>query len=88
MEFRVEQCGTFFHPPPPTQVPTYTIEMARRLLPLLDRVLVEKVVPAVKTAGGVLLPESAAPRVSGGKQAHAAPDPACELAQPAEFHRL
>lgn len=34
--------------------------MARRLIPLLDRVLVEKVVPtSFKTPGGILLPESA-----------------------------
>merc|ERR1719506_386663 len=31
----------------------------RRLIPLLDRVLVEKVAPAAKTTGGILLPESA-----------------------------
>ena len=37
---------------------------ARRLIPLLDRVLVERVVAAVKTPGGVLLPESALPKVS------------------------
>jgi hypothetical protein len=38
--------------------------MARRLVPLLDRVLIEKIVAPTKTAGGVLLPESAAPKVS------------------------
>jgi len=32
---------------------------AKRLLPLLDRVLIEKIVPPTKTMGGVLLPESA-----------------------------
>lgn len=31
---------------------------ARRLMPLLDRVLVEKVVPPTRSAGGILLPES------------------------------
>lgn len=35
----------------------------RRLVPLLDRVLVERVQAAVKSAGGVLLPESALPKV-------------------------
>ena len=30
----------------------------KRLVPLLDRVLVEKIVPPTKTAGGILLPES------------------------------
>eukprot|EP00850_Spirogloea_muscicola_P025433 SM003072S11775 [mRNA] locus=s3072:979:1528:+ [translate_table: standard] len=33
--------------------------VGRRLKPLLDRVLVEKIVPASKSVGGVLLPESA-----------------------------
>lgn len=37
---------------------------ARRLVPLLDRVLVEKIVAPAKSAGGVLLPESAAPKVT------------------------
>jgi hypothetical protein len=31
---------------------------AKRLVPLLDRVLVEKIVPPTKTAGGILLPET------------------------------
>ncbi len=38
--------------------------MARRLIPLLDRVLVERIVAPTKSAGGVLLPESAAPKVT------------------------
>ncbi|CAM6121845.1 unnamed protein product [Calypogeia fissa] len=33
--------------------------MAKRLIPLLDRVLVEKIVPPTKSVGGILLPESA-----------------------------
>ena len=33
--------------------------MAKRLVPLLDRVLVEKLAPPTKTVGGVLLPETA-----------------------------
>eukprot|EP01023_Acetabularia_acetabulum_P002040 TRINITY_DN1078_c1_g1_i1.p4 TRINITY_DN1078_c1_g1~~TRINITY_DN1078_c1_g1_i1.p4 ORF type:complete len:100 (-),score=24.89 TRINITY_DN1078_c1_g1_i1:195-494(-) len=37
--------------------------MSRKLLPLFDRVLVEKMLPASKTAGGVLLPESAQPKL-------------------------
>jgi Chaperonin 10 Kd subunit len=37
--------------------------MARRLIPLLDRVLIEKIVAPTKSAGGVLLPESALPKV-------------------------
>ena len=32
--------------------------MAKRLIPLLDRVLVEKLAPPTKTIGGVLLPET------------------------------
>mmetsp|Transcript_11898 Transcript_11898/g.25561 ORF Transcript_11898/g.25561 Transcript_11898/m.25561 type:complete len:100 (-) Transcript_11898:583-882(-) len=39
---------------------------ARRLIPLLDRVLVERVQAATRTAGGVLLPESALPKVNEG----------------------
>ena len=31
----------------------------KRLVPLLDRVLVEKVAPMTKTVGGILLPETA-----------------------------
>ncbi len=37
--------------------------MARRLIPLLDRVLIETVIAPTKSAGGVLLPESAVPKV-------------------------
>ena len=50
--------------------PTPSIKMssARRLIPLLDRVLVERVVAAVKSPGGVLLPESALPKVRGAMQ--------------------
>jgi hypothetical protein len=36
---------------------------ARRLIPLLDRVLVEKVQAATKSAGGLLLPETAVSKV-------------------------
>jgi hypothetical protein len=37
--------------------------MARRLIPLLDRVLIERITAPTKSAGGVLLPESAVPKV-------------------------
>ena len=37
--------------------------MAKRLLPLFDRVLVEKMAPPTKTVGGILLPESASGKV-------------------------
>jgi len=35
----------------------------RRLIPLLDRILVERLVPEVKTKGGILLPEQAQSKV-------------------------
>lgn len=38
---------------------------AKRLIPLLDRVLVEKIVPPTRTAGGILLPETTAKLNSG-----------------------
>ncbi|WIA12997.1 hypothetical protein OEZ86_006295 [Tetradesmus obliquus] len=40
--------------------------MARRLIPLLDRVLIERIIAPTKSAGGVLLPESAVPKVNEG----------------------
>ena len=39
------------------------LAMAKRLIPLLDRVLVEKIVAPSKSSGGILLPESAAGKV-------------------------
>eukprot|EP00249_Psilotum_nudum_P007517 c20619_g1_i1 orf=183-485(+) len=40
----------------------------RRLIPLLDRVLVEKIVSPAKSTGGVLLPDSAASsKLTAGK---------------------
>mmetsp|Transcript_2830 Transcript_2830/g.7071 ORF Transcript_2830/g.7071 Transcript_2830/m.7071 type:complete len:100 (-) Transcript_2830:219-518(-) len=39
---------------------------ARRLIPLFDRVLVEKITPAAKSIGGVLLPDSAVNKVHEG----------------------
>jgi chaperonin GroES len=39
---------------------------ARRLVPLLDRVLIERIVAPTKSAGGVLLPDSAVPKVNEG----------------------
>ncbi|GJP56043.1 hypothetical protein CLOM_g15110 [Closterium sp. NIES-68] len=42
--------------------------MAKRLIPLLDRVLIEKIIPPSKSVGGVLLPESAtASQLNTGK---------------------
>ncbi|KAJ7531048.1 hypothetical protein O6H91_14G030400 [Diphasiastrum complanatum] len=41
---------------------------AKKLIPLLDRVLVEKIVAPAKSVGGILLPESAAAsQVNAGK---------------------
>lgn len=37
----------------------------RRLIPLLDRVLVERITAPTKSAGGVLLPDSAVSKVGG-----------------------
>ncbi|TQD89640.1 hypothetical protein C1H46_024777 [Malus baccata] len=39
--------------------------MAKRLVPLLNRVLVERIVPPSKTATGILLPEKSANLNSG-----------------------
>ncbi|KAK7336438.1 hypothetical protein VNO77_16979 [Canavalia gladiata] len=39
--------------------------MARRLVPLFNRVLVEKIVPASKTNAGILLPEKSTKLNSG-----------------------
>ena len=56
--------------------PRPLLGMAKRLLPLLDRVLVEKVSPPAKSIGGVLLPDAAGKvparplqPVPGGEQA-------------------
>ncbi|KAI8463805.1 MAG: chaperonin 10 [Monoraphidium minutum] len=39
---------------------------ARRLVPLLDRVLIERIIAPTKSSGGVLLPESAVSKVNEG----------------------
>ncbi|KAM5567017.1 10 kDa chaperonin, mitochondrial-like [Rosa sericea] len=39
--------------------------MAKRLIPTLNRVLIEKIVPPSKTTAGILLPESSAKLNSG-----------------------
>ncbi|KAE8648605.1 10 kDa chaperonin, mitochondrial [Cucumis sativus] len=39
--------------------------MARRLIPSLNRVLIEKIVPPSKTSAGILLPESSSKLNSG-----------------------
>ena len=41
--------------------------MAKRLIPLLDRVLVEKIVAPTKSVGGIILPESAVSKVRLGE---------------------
>uniref|UniRef100_A0A2N9J712 Protein groES n=1 Tax=Fagus sylvatica TaxID=28930 RepID=A0A2N9J712_FAGSY len=40
--------------------------MAKRLIPSLNRVLVEKILPPTKTNSGILLPEKA-PKLNSGK---------------------
>ena len=40
--------------------------MASRFVPLLDRVLVRRVVPQTKTAGGLLLPEASQGKLNQG----------------------
>lgn len=39
--------------------------MAKRLMPLLNRILVEKIVPPSKTTAGILLPETSSKLNSG-----------------------
>lgn len=39
------------------------MSQARKLIPLLDRVLIEKITAPTKTVGGILLPESAVQKV-------------------------
>jgi len=41
--------------------------LARRIVPLLDRVLIEKVAPKKTSAGGILLPESVVSKLNEGK---------------------
>lgn len=40
--------------------------MGRRLIPLMDRVLVERFAPEVKSKGGIMLPEKAGSKVQSG----------------------
>jgi len=40
--------------------------MSKRLLPLFDRVLIRRFVPATKTSGGILLPESQQSKIPEG----------------------
>jgi hypothetical protein len=44
--------------------------MAKRLIPLLDRVLVEKLKPVNKSIGGVLLPDTATHKVKPSQALH------------------
>mmetsp|Transcript_10846 Transcript_10846/g.16514 ORF Transcript_10846/g.16514 Transcript_10846/m.16514 type:complete len:100 (+) Transcript_10846:75-374(+) len=43
------------------------MSLARKLLPLADRVLVRRILPQTKTAGGILLPESKIAKSSEGE---------------------
>merc|ERR1712195_257879 len=38
----------------------------KKLVPLLDRVLVERLIPNTKSAGGILLPEAAQTKINEG----------------------
>jgi len=42
------------------------MQSARRLIPLLDRVLVKRIEPPTKSLGGILLPESAQTKLNEG----------------------
>ena len=42
------------------------MQAARRLIPLLDRVLVKRIEPPTKSIGGVLLPESSQTKLNQG----------------------
>ncbi|KAI3685173.1 hypothetical protein L6452_34409 [Arctium lappa] len=44
---------------------THKVAMAKRLIPCLNRVLVEKIVPPSKTTAGILLPEKSSKLNSG-----------------------
>merc|ERR1712087_961564 len=50
--------------PDPTRQPE--MSTARRLIPLLDRVLVKRIEPPTKSIGGVLLPDSAQTKLNEG----------------------
>lgn len=55
----------------------------KKLVPLLDRVLVEKITPPAKSVGGVLLPESAVQKVGNSIGAAACVPARCVLQLPA-----
>ena len=46
--------------------PRTTTQATRRLIPLLDRVLVQRLEPPTKSLGGVLLPESSQSKLNEG----------------------
>ena len=54
--------GAPLSPAPPTRA----VQAARRLIPLLDRVLVKRIEPPTKSIGGVLLPESSQTKLNQG----------------------
>eukprot|EP00007_Cunea_sp_BSH-02190019_P007048 CAMPEP_0174237596 /NCGR_PEP_ID=MMETSP0417-20130205/8594_1 /TAXON_ID=242541 /ORGANISM="Mayorella sp, Strain BSH-02190019" /LENGTH=77 /DNA_ID=CAMNT_0015316369 /DNA_START=24 /DNA_END=254 /DNA_ORIENTATION=+ len=41
--------------------------MASRFIPLLDRVLIQRIKPSNKTVGGIVLPDSATQKLNQGK---------------------
>lgn len=46
---------------------------SKRLIPLLNRIVVEKMVQPNKTVGGIMLPESAMSKVCAGVREHGVP---------------
>jgi hypothetical protein len=56
-------------PPPPSPHLEMSKQLAAKLTPLLDRVLVEKVAAKTKTVGGILLPESASSKARPAERA-------------------
>merc|ERR1712127_716150 len=46
-------------PPPPSNTMSVVSTVAKRIMPLFDRVLVQRVSAETKTAGGLLIPETA-----------------------------
>eukprot|EP00976_Prorocentrum_cordatum_P074867 1181682-Prorocentrum_minimum.AAC.4 len=47
--------------------------IAKRIIPTLDRILVQKVKPVTQTAGGILLPESSTTKANTGVVVAAGP---------------
>jgi co-chaperonin GroES (HSP10) len=48
----------------------YLISQSRQLFPLFDRILIRRVLPQVKTASGLLLPEAAQTKLNEVRERH------------------